>query len=123
MTLKRIRLELARNPEFPQGSMQHGYEFVAPLDRGGHLAPQEWRRNRELCTVTHFAPGEEPRHGRLVYRRGGSWAFDYDPGRDDDDEVGYRLTSHRFNIGAYISFAAAGQDDLCYRVASVHSVF
>jgi len=30
--LKRIRLNLARSKEFPVGSDQHGYEFVAPLD-------------------------------------------------------------------------------------------
>ena len=29
---KRIRLNLARSKEFPQGSSKHGYEFVAPLD-------------------------------------------------------------------------------------------
>ena len=29
---KRIRLNLARSKEFPQGSSRHGYEFVAPLD-------------------------------------------------------------------------------------------
>jgi hypothetical protein len=29
---KRIRLELARSKEFPEGSATHGYEFVAPLD-------------------------------------------------------------------------------------------
>ena len=29
--LKRIRLELARSNEFPMGSANHGYEFVAPL--------------------------------------------------------------------------------------------
>jgi hypothetical protein len=29
MTLKRVRLELARNAEFPEGSSEHGYELVA----------------------------------------------------------------------------------------------
>ena len=33
---KRIRLNLARSKEFPQGSQRHGYEFVAPLDRNGY---------------------------------------------------------------------------------------
>ena len=34
MALKNIRLELARAEEFPAGSAEHGYEFVAPLDKG-----------------------------------------------------------------------------------------
>ena len=35
MALKRIRLELARTADFPEGSPSHGYEFVAPLDLQG----------------------------------------------------------------------------------------
>jgi hypothetical protein len=30
VNLNFIRLELARTPEFPQGSPDHRYEFVAP---------------------------------------------------------------------------------------------
>ena len=37
MTLTRIRLELARTPEFPEGHPGCGYEFTAPLDRKGNL--------------------------------------------------------------------------------------
>ena len=37
--LKRIRLELARSKEFPVGSANHGYEFVAPLDNNGQPIP------------------------------------------------------------------------------------
>ena len=31
MTLRKIRLELARDHDFPDGSRHHGYELVAPL--------------------------------------------------------------------------------------------
>ena len=41
---KRIRLNLARSKEFPQGSQRHGYEFVAPLDRNGHIDAALWNR-------------------------------------------------------------------------------
>ena len=37
MSLKRVRLELARTPDFPAGSPSHGYEFVAPLDHKAQL--------------------------------------------------------------------------------------
>ena len=36
MSLKKIRLELARTPGFPEGSGRHGYEFTAPLDAKGN---------------------------------------------------------------------------------------
>ena len=48
---KRIRLNLARSREFPAGSARRGYEFVAPLDEGGHIDPELWRRYREHCRV------------------------------------------------------------------------
>ncbi len=35
-SFKRIRLNLARSMEFPQGSAKHGYEFVARSMTRGH---------------------------------------------------------------------------------------
>lgn len=32
MALKKIRLELARDHDFPEGSSDHGYEFVVPVN-------------------------------------------------------------------------------------------
>src|SRR5205807_6172948 len=49
--LKRIRLNLARSKEFPSGSDEHGYEFVAPLDADGHIDVELWRKYREHCGV------------------------------------------------------------------------
>jgi hypothetical protein len=46
--LKRIRLNLARSRQFPEGSSRHGYEFVAPLDIQGHIDPDMWRQHRDL---------------------------------------------------------------------------
>jgi hypothetical protein len=79
MAMKRIRLELARDHEFPNGGRERGYEFAAPLDEAGHLLADEWRTTRERCRVKRFWPGEKNEIGHLVHRRGGSWAFDYDP--------------------------------------------
>lgn len=44
---KRIRLNLARSKEFPNGSERHGYEFVAPLDANGHIDSGLWKEHRE----------------------------------------------------------------------------
>jgi len=44
MAVKRIRLELARDHEFPRGSSERGYEFAAPLNGAGHLVSEEWRK-------------------------------------------------------------------------------
>src|SRR5829696_3292936 len=87
---KRIRLNLARSKEFPEGSPQHGYEFVAPIDGNGHIDSHLWQQFRDHCRVRRFWNGADEQIGRLVHKPGGAeharWVFDYDPNRADDDE-------------------------------------
>jgi hypothetical protein len=92
MTLKRIRLELARDQDFPDGSRERGYDLIAPIGEDDCLVADEWRLNRDRCRVRRFWAGEEER-GRLVHKRGGTWAIDYDPKTEDDDEPGSGSTS------------------------------
>jgi len=51
MSLMTIRLELGRTSGAPQGDSQHGYEFVAPLNRDGHLDIAEWASKKDRCGV------------------------------------------------------------------------
>ncbi len=102
MALKLIRLELARTPEFPRGSSQHGYEFVAPLDAEAGLDLGEWQRYSQACTVRRFWAGEDDETGQLVRTRGGRWAFSYAPGEDDDEPI-FRFDRHHFREGEYVS--------------------
>jgi hypothetical protein len=103
MPLKRIRLELARSHEFPNGSPERGYDFIAPLDDQGHLSAQEWRQNRDRCRVRRFWAHEKDEVGRLVHKRNHQWVFDYNPTSDDDDEPGFKFDRHRFVPGEYVS--------------------
>lgn len=121
MPLKLIRLELARDPEFPEGSRRHGYELVAPLDETDHLAPAEWHTYRERCLARRFWAGEE-QMGLLVRRPGGAWGIDYDPTRHDDDEPGFRLDKHRFVPGEYVSFKESDGVMRTFRIASVEDL-
>ena len=102
MSLKRIRLEMARTPLFPNGSARHGYEFFAPLDAGGHLDSVCWPKTKAACTVRRFWNGTSDEHGMLIQRRNGSWAFSYEPG-DDDDEPIFRFDRHLFVEGEYVT--------------------
>jgi hypothetical protein len=54
MALKRIRLELARTLEAPEGNPYCGYEFTAPLDRTGKPDLKQWMRDKDKCTVRRF---------------------------------------------------------------------
>ena len=102
MSLKRIRLELARTPDFPDGSNGHGYELVAPLDKRGHLDSGAWSKSKAACTVRRFWAGSQDEHGVLVHRKDGAWAFSYSPG-DEDDEPIFRLDKHFFTPGEYVT--------------------
>ncbi len=122
-TLQRIRLHLARSPEFPAGSARHGYEFLAPLDAAGHIDLAAWKRLRERCTVTRFWGNDAPEHGHLVHRAGGTqgatWVFDYEPGASEDDEAGYRFGDHAFVPGEYVSVREEDGDMHTFVVFSV----
>ena len=120
--LKRIRLNLARSKEFPQGSARHGYEFVAPLDGAGHIDPHVWHKQSEHCRVRRFW-GDEEEIGRLVHKPGGKeharWVFDYDNTAEEDDEAGYRFASHAFRPGEYVSIRDEDGDLHTFQVISV----
>jgi hypothetical protein len=121
MSLKRIRLELARTPQFPDGSARHGYEFTAPLDLGGKLDALSWRRARNACAVRRFWPGSDDEHGRLLHRRDGKWVFSYRPG-DDDDEPIFRFDSHSFRVGDYVSITEHDGVTRPFKVVTVKPV-
>lgn len=101
MGLKRIRLELARTPEFPDGSAVHGYELVVPLDSHGHLDPAGFADDKAACTVRRFWEGAHDERGTLVHTRRG-WAFSYATGPDDDEPI-FKLDQHRFTVGDYVT--------------------
>jgi hypothetical protein len=120
MSLSKIRIEMARSHDFPEGSALHGYEFVAPLDKTGHIDAKSWQRHRSQCRVKRFWEGVPDEIGHLVRKPGGSWAFHYDIHGDvDDDETGYRFGDHAFTAGEYISIREHDEDMNTFRIVSV----
>jgi len=120
MTLCIVRLELARDENFPDGSSQHGYEFVAPLDNERHIDPEEWRKTRKRCAVRRFWGSEPDEKGHLLHRRGGTWAFHYDvQGDPGEDEPGFKFDSHVFKDGEYVSLREQDGELRTFRVVSV----
>jgi hypothetical protein len=104
MSLYKIRLELARDHDFPEGSRMRGYEFTAPLDAEDRIDHQAWKTHRDQCRVLRFWEGNDDEVGHLIRKPGGSWAFHYDLlGDPDDDESGYRFGNHVFRPGEYVS--------------------
>jgi hypothetical protein len=121
--LCRVLLHLARSHEFPQGSAAHGYEIVVPLTASGRLDADMWKDVRNRCSVRRFWGAERDRRGFLVHRAGGAegatWLIDYDRSTDADDEAGYRLGSHSFAEGEYVSIRDEDGELHTFKVASV----
>ena len=118
MTLKRIRLELARTVDHPEGSAACGYEFTAPLDKDGHLDRHAWASVKDRCTVRRFWQGASDEQGVLVHTRGGRWVFSYSPGEDDDEPI-FKLDRHRFAPGEYVTVTEHDGVARPFRVVSV----
>jgi len=119
MALLRVRLELARNPDFPEGSSRHGYEFVAPLTDEGRLDLDAWHRHRDACTVHRFWPGEDDEYGHLVHHGGDHWSFFYEGTPEEDEEPIFRFDRHSFVPGEYVSITEHDGVQRTLRVVAV----
>jgi hypothetical protein len=123
MIMKKVRLELARDADFPVGSRNHGYEFTAPLDDKGHIEPKAWHKNRDRCRVRRFWGHDGDEIGHLMRKPGGAWAFHYDIlGDGDDDETGYRFGNETFAPGEYVSIKEHDDVMRTFRVVSVSDI-
>lgn len=119
MALKKVRLVLARNAEFPEGNANRGYEFLAPLADDGTLDTEEWPSVREKCTVRRFWDDEEDQVGELHHTRRRTWAFSYAPG-DEDDEDFFHLETHALKEGEYVSIREPDGETHTFKIVSVH---
>ena len=122
--LRKVTLNAARSKEFPQGSVRHGYDFVAPLTEDGHIDLEAWKRRRGECFAHRFWDDEPTMRGLLVHRPGGiggsTWTFEWDsPQARSEEEEGYRFGDHAFTVGEYVSVRQPDGQMLTYRVVSV----
>jgi hypothetical protein len=121
--LMKITLNLARTKEYPEGSLRHGYEFVAPLDSHGYIDADSWKDKKNACFVHRFWGDEAVRHGTLVHRAGGdkgaTWGFDYDRTTYSDDESGFKFGDHVIKRGEYVSIRGPDGEMDTFRIAAV----
>jgi hypothetical protein len=102
--LTKVRLEIARCPEFPEGSANHGYLLTLPLDENGAL---DAGQGQHVASRTHFERfwDGEPLEVGHVERHGHGWTLVFDG--DDQDAAArepiFRAEGHRFLPGDYLS--------------------
>lgn len=71
---KRIRLELAGSPEFPDGSASRAYMLCLPLDGDGMINDGELHAAPRMATIRRYWPSQPDRAG-YVQREGDGWRF------------------------------------------------
>lgn len=118
MPLFNIRLTLARCPEVPNGDPSHYYEFRAPLDSLGHLDRAQWPMFRQFCVVSKYDHSVIAEKGLLLHTRNGKWVFSYKSGETDDETI-FRLSSHVFVPGEYVSITEHDGVQRTFQVESV----
>lgn len=122
--LRKVTLHAARSKEFPEGSIRHGYDFVAPLTDEGRIDLEAWKEHRGECFAHRFWAGEPTMRGLLVRRAGGhggsTWTFEWKSAANvEDEEEGYRFADHLFRVGEYVSVREPDGRLLTFRVDSV----
>jgi hypothetical protein len=117
-TWSRVRLELARNHDHPEGSSRHGYALVLPLDSSGKLDAATQRKAPELCTLHRFWDGEDDAVGQVIRTGAHRWAFSYRAGREDDEPVPHIL-DHVFRVGEYLAVREPDGMEHVFRIVSV----
>lgn len=117
MNWNSIRLELARTPEFPQGSAGRAYLLHLPLDDEGFIDEAALEGSPARATVHRFWPNERDRAGYVVRTKRG-WALSYQVG-DEDDESLFHLESHPIRPGEYVTLTEPDGTQLPFRVANL----
>jgi hypothetical protein len=113
--LRRVRLEVARCHEFPEGSAAHGYELTLPLAQDGSLDRALWHKHRQETGFRRFWADEET-SGHLTHGRQG-WALVFDDA--GTAEVILKADTHRFVEGEYVSIKEGDGMTRTFRIASV----
>ncbi len=114
----RLRAELARDPDHPEGSNRHAYEFILPLDAEGRLDRALYERAPELCTVRRFWEDGDDSEGEIVHRGDDRWVFSYVTGEEDDEPIA-GFAERVFREGEYLSVRQASGAEQTLRIVLV----
>ena len=113
MPWRKLRLELARSPAYPEGSRHHGYLLNAPLDRSGRIDVAAYEAGQNRAVVEEFWADREPRRGRFVRHRRNLWCFAFGM----EEEPIFHFGDHRFVPGEYVTVRDLSGKDLTFRIA------
>jgi len=114
----RVRFELARSKDFPEGSHRHGYEFVLPLDKDGRIDLGTYRRTPELCTVHRFWAGGNDVVGTIKHMGHGRWLFSFHRDEMENESIPH-FAEHPFRESDYRSVRERDGTEHTFRIVLV----
>lgn len=117
MVWMRIRAELARSHQYPEGSHRHAYEFTLPLDDAGRFDQKSHKKGMQLCTVHRYWEGEGDAVGELLHIAPAKWVFSYD--EDEGEDTLPHFTSRIFREGEYLSVVSESGTEHALRIVKV----
>lgn len=120
MKWKSIRLELARTPDFPQGSASRAYLLRVPVGEDGLIDAAAVAEDPGLATVRRFWPNEPDMRGHVIHTPLG-WAFSYARG-EADGEASCHLEAQCLLPGEEVTLAGTDGTRLPFRIASVRDL-
>ena len=120
MNWNNIRLELARAPQFPQGSPHRCYLLHLPLETSGLIDETMVRASPKRATVRRFWPSQPDLRGYVIKMPEG-WAISYESRREGDETV-FQLDLQRIRIDECITLTEPNGERLPFRVTSVQSL-
>ena len=102
-----VRLELAKTPEFPEGSASRAYMLRVPLDINGLIDDAELASETNMATERRFCPNEPDQTGHIAL----SCAIG-----DDDEPMSYHLELQPLHVGGYVHLTGPDGIALPFRV-------
>ena len=109
-----VRLELAKTPEFPEGSASRAYMLRVPLDINGLIDDAELASEPNMATVRRFWPNEPDQTGHIA-RNSRGWLLSCAIG-DDDEPMSYHLELQPLHVGGYVHLTGPDGIALPFRV-------
>lgn len=102
LTLKKVRLELGRTRDFPEGSPDQCCESIVALTPSAQINRKIWEAEKLNRSPLRFWGNADFERGELIPLPEGGWAFSYAPGEEDDEPI-YRLADRTLSEGEYVS--------------------
>ena len=109
-----VHLDLAREPDHPDGSAKDRYTLLLPLGPDGLILEAQARRHPDYCRVSRMDPEGAIVRGLMRPGPDRNWRFDF----GEAEEAGFRFAEQRFSPGECVAVLRDGAQHT-YRVIAL----